>query len=258
MDQVDKKILFNLLKDGRVSQRQIAQNVGISAQALGYRINKLIADGVIKGYSLIVSPILDGKVEGFAAFKSDKEYTGEVSSVTKCLEEITLYGFRGEKVEDVEKKIAEAGKELGEPVMKYIPPTGQIGMNLNSNDREIIKLLRQDPRMSVTDIAAKLDLPYMTVKRRMNLLLKNRLIGVVSQIDLSGGDVVIYSIFSHQVNALSQLLEPQTIFMIRDATAGVLFCYSENLRAAKESISRVRTVDRDADVMVLYDYQFFS
>ena len=167
-------------------------------------------------------------------------------------------GSGGEKVEDVEKKIAEAGKELGEPVMKYIPPTGQIGMNLNSNDREIIKLLRQDPRMSVTDIAAKLDLPYMTVKRRMNLLLKNRLIGVVSQIDLSGGDVVIYSIFSHQVNALSQLLEPQTIFMIRDATAGVLFCYSENLRAAKESISRVRTVDRDADVMVLYDYQFFS
>ncbi len=258
MDQVDKKILFNLLRDGRVSQRQIAQNVGISAQALGYRMNKLISDGVIKGYSLIVSPLLDGKVEGFAAFKSDREYQGEVSSITKCLEEITLYGFRGDRVEDVERKIAEAGKELGEPVMKYIPPTGQVGMNLNSNDYEIIKLLREDPRMSVTDIASKLDLPYMTVKRRMNLLIKNRLIGVVSQIDLSGGNVVIYSIFSHAVNALSQLLEPQTIFVIRDTTAGVLFCYSENLRAAKESISRVRSVDKDADVMVLYDYQFFS
>lgn len=258
MDQVDKKILFNLLRDGRVSQRQIAQNVGISAQALGYRMNKLISDGVIKGYSLIVSPLLDGKVEGYAAFKSDKDYHGDVSSITKCLEEITLYGFRGEKIEDVERKIAEAGKELGEPVMKYIPPAGQVGMNLNSNDYEIVRLLREDPRMSVTDIAAKLDLPYMTVKRRMNLLMKNRLIGVVSQIDLSGGDVVIYSIFSHSINALTQLLEPHTIFAIRDASAGVLFCYSENLRAAKESISRVRSVDRDADVMVLYDYQFFA
>lgn len=258
MDQVDKKILFNLLRNGRISQRQIAQNVGISAQALGYRINKLISDGVIKGYSLIVSPLLDGKVEGFAAFRSDREYRGEVSSITRCLEEITLYGFRGDRVEDVEKKIAEAGKELGEPVMKYIPPQGEVGMNLNSNDREIIRLLRDDPRMSVTDIASKLDLPYMTVKRRLNLLMKNRLIGVVSQIDLSGGDVVVYSIFSHSVNAVSQLLEPQTIFMIRDATAGVFFCYSENLRSAKESISRVRSVDSGADVMVLYEYQFFS
>lgn len=258
MDQVDKKILFNLLRDGRISQRQIAQNVGLSAQALGYRMNRLISDGIIKGYSLIVSPLLDGKVEGFAAFKSEKDYQGEVSSITKCLEEITLYGFRGDGVEDVERRIAEAGRELGEPVMKYIPPAGQVGMNLNSNDREIIRLLREDPRMSVTDIAAKLDLPYMTVKRRLNLLIKNRLIGVVSQIDLSGGDVVIYSIFSHSVNSLAQLLEPQTIFMIRDAHAGVFFCYSENLRTAKESISRVRTVDRDADVMVLYDYQFFN
>lgn len=112
--------------------------------------------------------------------------------------------------------------------------------------------------MPVTDIAAKLDLPYMTVKRRLNLLLKNRLIGVVSQIDLSGGDVVIYSIFSHAVDAVTKLLEPQTIFAIRDATAGVLFCYSENLKGARDSISRVRSVDRNADVMVLYEYQFFT
>lgn len=258
MDQVDKRILFNLLRDGRISQRQIAQNVGISAQALGYRINRLISDGVIKGYSLIVSPLIAGQVEGFAAFKSDRQYNGGVSFITRCLEEITLYGFRGDRMEDVEEKIAEAGRELGDPVMKYFPPTAQVGMNLNSNDMEIIRLMRGDPRMPVTGIAAKLDLPYMTVKRRLNLLLKNRLIGVVSQIDLSGGDVVIYSIFSHAVDAVTKLLMPHTIFAIRDATAGVLFCYSENLKGARDSISRVRSVDRNADVMVLYEYQFFT
>lgn len=258
MDLVDKKILFNVLKDGRISQRQIAINVGISAQALSYRMSKLLSDGVIRRFVLHVSPLLEGKVEGFAAFKSDKEYGGDVFSVVKCLEEITLYGFRGNEYGDVEKQIAEAEKHLGKTVMKYIPPAGNLGMNLNMNDLRIIELLRGDPRMSITDLATKLDLPYMTAKRRLNLMMKNRLIGIIAELDLTGGDVVIFSIFSRKVNEVTPILVPSAIFAIRDSEAGVFMCYSETLFAARENISRVRKVDPDADVMILYEYRFFS
>ncbi len=258
MDLVDKKILFNVLKDGRISQRQIAVNVGISAQSLSYRMSKLISDGVIKRFVLHVSPLLEGKVEGFAAFRSDKEYEGEVFSVVKCLEEITLYGFRGDQFGDVEKQIAEAEKHLGKTVMKYIPPAGNLGMNLNKNDLRIIELLKEDPRMSITDLAAKLELPYMTVKRRLNLMTKNRLIGIIAELDLTGGDVVIFSIFSRKVNDVTGVLAPSAIFAIRDVEAGVFMCYSETLFAARETISRVRKIDPEADVMILYEYRFYS
>ncbi len=258
MDLVDKKIIFSLLKDGRISQRQIAANVGISAQSLSYRMNKLLADGVIKRFVLHVNPILEGKVEGFAAFKSDREYEGDVFSVVKCLEEITLYGFRGKEFHDVEKQIEEAEKHLGKPVMKYIPPSPAIGMNLNNNDLKLIEFLRDDPRMSITDLASKLGLPYMTVKRRLNLMMKNRLVGIIAELDLTGGDVVIFSIFSRKANDVTPVLAPSSIFAIRDSEAGVFMCYSETLLAARENISRVRKVDPEADVMILYEYRFYS
>ena len=42
MDVTDKRILFSILKDGRIAQRKIAMDVGISAQALNYRLSRLI------------------------------------------------------------------------------------------------------------------------------------------------------------------------------------------------------------------------
>ena len=65
MDQTDKRIVFNLLKNGRVSQRQIASDLGISAQVLNYRMNKLIEDGIIKNFFLHVNQRIYGKMEEF-------------------------------------------------------------------------------------------------------------------------------------------------------------------------------------------------
>ncbi|MCL4341774.1 MAG: AsnC family transcriptional regulator [Candidatus Thermoplasmatota archaeon] len=258
MDITDKKIIFSLLRDGRVPQRKIAMDVGISAQALNYRINRLIEEKIIKRFALHVNPALMGQLSAFAAFKTDLDYQGDVFSKIKCLEEVNLYGFSGKNIDDLHFKLSDARSKLGEPVMQYIPPERPIGMNINSSDLEIIGLLRKDPRMSVTDISSTLDLPYMTAKRRLNLLLKNHLIGVITELDLSGGDVVLYSIFSKSVEKVSKFLSPQIVFSIADQKAGVFTCFSENLKNAKESISRVREIDNSADVMILYDYQFLS
>lgn len=48
MDSIDKKILIYLFRDGRISQRKIAEEVKLSATSLNYRFNKLIEDGIIK------------------------------------------------------------------------------------------------------------------------------------------------------------------------------------------------------------------
>lgn len=258
MDQTDKRIVFNLLKNGRVSQRQIASDLGISAQVLNYRMNKLIEDGIIKNFFLHVNQRIYGKMEEFAAFKTEKQYDGEISLKLNCLEEITLYGFLGASREELNQKIARATEALGPPVMRYMPPPPRISMNIRDLDFKIIELLKKDPRMSISNIAAALNVPYMSVKRRINLMEENRVIGVITQVDLSGGELVLYSIFSKSVDRFFPSLAQSTIFAIRDASAGFALCYADSLKTAKSSVTKVREQDPGAEVMVLYDYEFYQ
>lgn len=55
-DPIDRKILGILREDGRASHAAIAKVVGLSAPAVGERIRKLEAAGVIRGYRAVLDP----------------------------------------------------------------------------------------------------------------------------------------------------------------------------------------------------------
>jgi Lrp/AsnC family leucine-responsive transcriptional regulator len=50
LDDVDLKILSQLVQDARISQRALARNIGMSAPAVADRITRLENAGVIRGY----------------------------------------------------------------------------------------------------------------------------------------------------------------------------------------------------------------
>lgn len=54
LDDTDRAILALLAADARMSQRQIAKQIGMSAPSVGERIAKLERSGVIKAYSITV------------------------------------------------------------------------------------------------------------------------------------------------------------------------------------------------------------
>lgn len=54
LNEIDKKILLNLLEDARYSSRHIAKNVGVSVGTVLSRIKKMEDEGLIKGYSVIL------------------------------------------------------------------------------------------------------------------------------------------------------------------------------------------------------------
>jgi DNA-binding Lrp family transcriptional regulator len=54
LDVTDIKILSNLLKDSRLSNRQIASKVGVSVGTVIAKIKKMENEGIIKGYSAIL------------------------------------------------------------------------------------------------------------------------------------------------------------------------------------------------------------
>jgi DNA-binding Lrp family transcriptional regulator len=54
MDAIDAKILQQLETDGRISNLQLAERVGLSPSACLRRVQGLEADGIIKGYRAVL------------------------------------------------------------------------------------------------------------------------------------------------------------------------------------------------------------
>jgi DNA-binding Lrp family transcriptional regulator len=60
MDDVDRRIIDQLVRDGRAGYARIAAEVGLSAPAVKRRVDRLLDDGVIKGFTAVVDPDLMG------------------------------------------------------------------------------------------------------------------------------------------------------------------------------------------------------
>jgi len=61
LDPTDRKILLELLHDGRTPASQLAERVGLSRPAIAERIEKLERTGVIRGTTVVVNPLSLGQ-----------------------------------------------------------------------------------------------------------------------------------------------------------------------------------------------------
>jgi DNA-binding Lrp family transcriptional regulator len=66
MDAIDRRILRELSRDGRVSNAELAERVGLSASACSRRTSELERSGVIHGYRAVLDPLATGG--GFTAY----------------------------------------------------------------------------------------------------------------------------------------------------------------------------------------------
>jgi Lrp/AsnC family leucine-responsive transcriptional regulator len=72
LDEIDLKLLALLQEDGRMSQHDLAEAVGLSSPATGERLRKLEERGVIRGFTAILDPKLLGQdVTAFIAVGID-------------------------------------------------------------------------------------------------------------------------------------------------------------------------------------------
>lgn len=56
MDQIDRRILIELQRDGRMSNVELAQRIGIAPTSLGDRLKRLTRSGIITGYTALLDP----------------------------------------------------------------------------------------------------------------------------------------------------------------------------------------------------------
>jgi DNA-binding Lrp family transcriptional regulator len=60
LDDVDRAILRELEADGRLSMRTLAERVSVSRSNVYTRVERMIADGVITGFSARIDPVRTG------------------------------------------------------------------------------------------------------------------------------------------------------------------------------------------------------
>src|SRR3546814_1539707 len=62
LDAIGRKILQELSRDGRISNLELADRVGLSQSACLRRVQELERSGVIKGYRAVIDPAKLGQI----------------------------------------------------------------------------------------------------------------------------------------------------------------------------------------------------
>ncbi|AKA47983.1 hypothetical protein IX51_01505 [uncultured archaeon] len=134
----------------------------------------------------------------------------------------------------VEEHISKASWPLGPPVMKCVPDPGD--MRTGDTDRKIIDALRKDPAMPVPDLSRTIVLSGTVVRKRLELMERNRMTSVIAEVNLTKIDAVLYSVISGNINDLLPGSTDQVIFLITDRDNGILVSHSDNMKSAREQI----------------------
>ena len=86
MDQIDRKIIRALQKDGRMTIIDLAEHVGLSATPCARRLERLQRDGAITGYAAQVSAELLGfGVTVFVSVELEKQDRNAIDAFEKAI-----------------------------------------------------------------------------------------------------------------------------------------------------------------------------
>lgn len=78
-DAIDRRILSELTADARITNNELAERVGLSASACLRRLRRLEETGVIRGYTAIVDPAVEGwTMTAIAAVRLSRQHDDEI------------------------------------------------------------------------------------------------------------------------------------------------------------------------------------
>lgn len=216
LDLKDRKILYQLDIDCRQTNSEIGKKVGLSKQVVDYRIKKLLKDGIITRFATVIdtyklgfskykiyislenanSKIIKEIIESLKAHKKT-EWIATCSGKWDIIAGFIVkdvYEFN-EAIKELDEKFSQyvSGREtsisLGVPHWRkeYIldnkepcPVVFQGGkkgnFKIDETDEEIIKLLVNNARMPITDMAQKLKTTPRIINYRIKNLKKERII----------------------------------------------------------------------------------
>lgn len=119
MDELDRRVLTCLMKDARATYAEIGHDVNLSPSAAKRRVDRLRADGVIKGFTAVIDPAVAGwateaYVEVFCAGKvSPDQLRRQFQSVPEVISACTVSGPSDAIVHLVASEVHDLERAIG-------------------------------------------------------------------------------------------------------------------------------------------------
>jgi DNA-binding Lrp family transcriptional regulator len=267
VDGTDLQIIKILARDSRTTYKSIAADVGITQGAAKERINKMLSNGVIQRFVVLINPLIFGYEKLCVLIVKNINKTTKEQDIFKKLsllgdlvaysEELQgSYIFRL-YVKDITQSKIETVTDLLKParVQAFFadfspPPT----MKIHSSDLEIMKCLLSDARKSVENIAKETSLSPKTVARRLEKMRRN----YVSQFTISRNltsmrltgymefDVLIHVELPRHQSVLEKIYRELDEYLIfipawyqREVIVAVFFC--ANISTSKLILRRLES-----------------
>lgn len=267
LDNIDLQIIRLLARDSRTPYRSIAADVGITQGAAKERINKMLSNGVIQRFVVLINPIIFGYEKLCVLIvknitKTTKEQDlfkklsllGDLVAYSEELEGSYIFRLY---VKDITQYKIETVTDLLKPATVEAffadfspPPT----MKIHSSDLEIMKCLLSDARKSVDNIAKETSLSPRTVARRLEKMRGN----YVSQFTISRNltsmrltgymefDVLIHVELARHQSVLEKIYRELDEYLIfipawyqREVIVAVFFC--ANISTTKLILRRLES-----------------
>ncbi len=70
-------------------------------------------------------------------------------------------------------------------------------------------------------------------------------------------NLVIVAFFSNNVEELIDGID-QELVILRDSISGLVLIFQQNLANAKTVVNKIKHIDNNLDVMIVYDYNFYK
>ena len=260
IDNLDMKILSNLLNNCRESDRKIGQKIGLSGVAVRSRIEKMLKSKLIEKFTLKIEPHLLGynviylvtTGQDVNEIIKQVKLVGEPFFVVPCVGGYSACGIvvKGE----VEQKIAIIKNLLKQVRILNIFEAEDAGIesNLTKTDLDVIEQLLKNPREQIDVVAKNAKISSKTVTRSIEKLQENP----AFQFTLTYDPGKIKPYISHAVlcvvngdikNLLKILKKQfeehfmQIPFIAKNQIA--LFLYSEDIFEMDEMVQRASSVE---------------
>lgn len=232
LDEIEHKIIAALQGEPRITNKAIASAVGTSEPTVALRIQSLMDRHIMRvvsqrdlfagGYSLMCFAFIDASGSTEAVARALAEIP-EMISVSRCVgSPQIMVNFRGKGRHDLDDIVSKKiGKVPGVDrvrtavclkILKLEAGYGELSSrlpahayeDLEGRDKEIIKLLIEDGRMSNREIARRLDISEGNVRQRLKKLYDNKVmrLGVVCDpVRMGQSAVAMAKIVTHPAKA---------------------------------------------------------
>lgn len=183
---------------------EIAAKLGVDEETVRNRVKHLRDTGFFLGYRLVPNPVLLGRT--FASLRIDfKDRESKQAAIPRLAlmdgvinigstyDKSVLVTLLANEDQDFSKLIVGLGVE-GE--VSWVPGLGlrATGFRMTRLDWEIVSLLLRDAERKLDDIAKQLKVSTRTVKRRLNMMMKETAIFTMPMVDLRKTEGISYQL----------------------------------------------------------------